>query len=960
MDLAFDAFRLDRRRQTLWRGTTTVHLRRKTWEVLCYLSERPAQIVSKDELLAAIWGDVTVSDHMVQISINELRKALGDDAREPRFIETVHRRGFRWIASLLPAATFSTDPPVVGRERELARLEEKWNLALGGRRQIVFLSGDAGIGKTTLAMAFVDALAGTSAAPPLVGRGHCAPQSGSSEAFLPILEALTSMCERPAFIEVLHRHAPGWLAHIPSALDAGTRERLWRDTAGMGAEQSLRLVAEALEAASREAPLLIVLEDVHWADPSTVHLVDLLAQRSGAARFLLLCTYRPIEAIIHGHPMRERVQSLRARRLAEEISVPPLAPAAIRELVRRRFPDAPFELELTQWLQDRGGGHPLFLFNLLEDIVQEGVVNQRGEGWWLDADLDARAVPETNQLLVHEHFGRLGCADQSLLMAASILDREASAAALAAILDADLISVERRASALAARGDILCRRDDLRLPDGTAASAYDFIHAVYREVIYQQIPRAEAARLHLRHAQWLARIHVARLDAVAEQLALHYELGGDYVEAVKHLRTAAARSIERSAPANAAAVLARALRLLQLSGCGEADIEVILVHIEYARALQQVKGLGHPDAEAAVDTACRLTDLAPESPLLALAAGGCAYLHFMRAHFAQAESLSRRALALAAPMQLPLATFHAEASLATVLRRTGALTEARERFERALAVEGVLLREMRPDMRTASLGAFAQTLMLLGYPDQARRVAREAIERAEASGFAYDRIWALFQSAELAMYLEQRDAALRQAQAAAELAERHGFPFWATAAGGILGWVQINDGEIDRGLAVARKGADLCRGHELAMQYSISLRHFAGCLLTAGRFDECDVTVREALQLVEANGDRMVEPELWRLRAELEAQTQARPQEVESHLRRAIETARRQQARWWELRALDSWARLCAPPPADLRRELEPLLEMWHEGTDLELVRCARARLSDLTMSHRSRRRRNI
>ncbi len=946
-DLVFDGFRLDRLRQILWRGTTAVHLRRKTWEVLCYLIARPELVVSKDELLAAVWGDVTVSDHMVQISINELRKALGDDAREPRFVETVHRRGFRWIAALLAAPTFD-DAPVVGRERELTLLQEKWNLALGGRRQVVFLSGDAGIGKTTLATAFIESLPETGVASTLVGRGHSVSQSGSSEAFLPVLEALTSMCERPAFVEILQRHAPGWLARIPSALDAGTREGLWRDTAGMRAEQSLRLVAEALEAASRQAPVLIVLEDVHWADPSTVDLLALMAQRSGVARLLLLCTYRPIEAIIRGHPMRERIQSLRARRLAEEITLPLLAPPAIRQLVRRRFPDAPFELELTRWLQDRGGGHPLFLFNLLEDIVQEGVVSRHGDGWRLDADLEARAIPETNQLLVREHFGRLGGEDQGLLMAASILDREASAAAIAATLDADLIAVERRASALAARGDFLCRREDLGLPDGTVASAYDFVHAVYREVIYQQIPRAEAARLHLRQAKWLAHMHAARPDAVAEQLALHYELGGSPAEAVTYLRSAAARSIERSAPANAAELLARALRLLRSSGRLEADLEVILVHIEYARALQEAKGIGHPDVEAAVATACRLTDLAPESPFLALAAGGCAHLHFMRARFAQAETLCRRALALAAPIQLPLAIFHAEASLATVLRRTGALAEARERFERALAVEGVLLREMRPDMRTASLGAFAQTLMLLGYPDQARRVARDAVERAEASGFVYDRIWALFQSAELAMYLEQREPAWRQARAAAELAERHGFPFWATAAGGIIGWAEINDGAIDRGLAAARQGAELCRGHELAMQYSISLLHFAGCLLTAGRIEEGDAAVDEALRLVESNGDRMVEPELWRLRAELAAQSKAGPKaDVESHLRRAIDTARHQQARWWELRALDSWARLCDPAPSELHAAFEPLLATWHEGADLELLSRARKRLAD-------------
>ncbi len=456
----------------------------------------------------------------------------------------------------------------------------------------------------------------------------------------------------------------------------------------------------------------------------------------------------------------------------------------------------------------------------------------------------------------------------------------------------------------------------MRTPNGEISSGFAFVHALHREVIYQQIPRAEAAQMHLRLAQWLTRVHGSDSHRIAEHLASHYERGGDFMQAIMHLRAAAARSLERSAPANAVELISRALRLLVSAKEGNDDPTGILLHIELARALSQIRGVEPSEIEASFEKACALAELAPEGPMQVLVLTGAAYLYFVRARFAKAEELSRRALAIADRMQVPAVSFHAQASLATVLRRTGGLVEARSLFERALEVDGSLIREMRPDMRTASLCAYSQTLLMLGFPNEARSASNTAVERAKAGGFVYDRAWALFNAAELAMYLGERAEAASHAQAVTQLADAHDFPFWSTAAHGILGWVQVCNGELETGLAAARSGAALCQEYGLSMQYGVSLLHLADCLLAAKQYNECELVVVSGLEWVEATDDRMVEPEFWRLRAEALHQSRTGAEkEIAQYLERAIESARRQGAKWWESRALASMVAIASPPP---------------------------------------------
>ena len=290
--VTFHPFRLDLGNQRLWREEQAVPLTLKAFALLQYLAERPGQLVTKEELLEAVWPETYVTDAVLKVRIGELRKALGDDVKAPRFIETAQRRGYRFIGKVMTETERWRDdhsPPrlVVGRTAELAYLQSCLAPVLGGQRQIVFVTGEPGIGKTTLVEAF---LRGADASL-LIARGQCLEQYGGGEAYLPWLDAFSRLCrEREGCIALLRRHAPMWLVQMPWLLDEEERAALQRETAGATRARMLREMAEAIEALTAETPLALALEDLHWSDYSTLDLFfDHLPNAGRCRHFNLFC-----------------------------------------------------------------------------------------------------------------------------------------------------------------------------------------------------------------------------------------------------------------------------------------------------------------------------------------------------------------------------------------------------------------------------------------------------------------------------------------------------------------------------------------------------------------------------------------------------------------------------------------------------------------------------------------------
>jgi DNA-binding winged helix-turn-helix (wHTH) protein len=288
--LRFDPFRLDPMHVRLWRRKQVIDLTPKAFAVLCHLAEHAGQLVTKDVLLTAVWPEIYVSEGVLSECVREIRKALGDTPQMPRFIETVHRRGYRFIAKVqsskfqVPRSQSAIRIPrspinVVGRETELAQLQKWLKRALDGARQLVFVTGEAGIGKTTVVDAFVARLSAKNNV--RIGHGQCIDHYGQEEAYLPVLEALGRMCresEGKHFIDLLSQHAPTWLVQMPSLLTTTDLELLQRRTQGATRERMLRELAEAMEALTTERLLVLWLEDLHWSDVSTLDWLAFVAR----------------------------------------------------------------------------------------------------------------------------------------------------------------------------------------------------------------------------------------------------------------------------------------------------------------------------------------------------------------------------------------------------------------------------------------------------------------------------------------------------------------------------------------------------------------------------------------------------------------------------------------------------------------------------------------------------------
>src|ERR671914_425503 len=331
----FAPFRLDPSRVSLWRDAEEVALPPKVFDLLCYLVRHVGELVTKDQLLDEVWQRRFVSESSLKSCMNELRKVLADDVKAPRYIATVARRGYRFIAPVSQieptheASILGKPVPLpeglsrwwVKRASLLARLQPLWRSSLQGERQIVFLTGEAGIGKTTLIEMFLAEIAEQA---PSVLRARCVEHFGQGEALLPLLEAIQ------------------------------------REILGASQERMLREGCVLLEELCNAAPLVLVVEDLHWSDHATLGFLALLAQRNLPARLLVLASYRPGDAAFHTHPVTTLHQELHGRGLGFELPIEPFSPADAEEFLVLRFPGVPVLSSVVQTLYAQTGGHPLF------------------------------------------------------------------------------------------------------------------------------------------------------------------------------------------------------------------------------------------------------------------------------------------------------------------------------------------------------------------------------------------------------------------------------------------------------------------------------------------------------------------------------------------------------------------------------------------------------------------------
>jgi predicted ATPase len=567
----------DRINLCLWQGSRRLELTPKAFEVLDHLRRNPGRLVSADEILDAVWPKTFVQPEIVKTYIRTLRRLLGDDARQPRFIETRPRCGYRFVGEL-PERGEVTDARrlsrLVGRRAQMTMLQEIFAAAEGGNRQFVVVTGEAGLGKTALLEAFkaeIDPLKG-----PVVASAYGNPGFGQGEplsVIISLLADLSRLLDPELFHSSLSTFAPSWRLPVQ---DCARSVPLGSPTPGVETTEAPdRLVREAcalIEHLAQRTTLVLLVEDLQWADSASLAVIGSLARRRYPARILFGATYRQVE-FLKRCPVRDLTDSLLLHDLAREIALTPLTEGDVRAFLRflpnhglerakGANPKPPVERSPTskdraRTLTLRSGGNPL----LLKALVRGEEEPRRGDLGRNAALSGAAQRRSTVALGLDLQLQDVGPTLREALEAASLAGRRFCAWSVGRIVETEQADVETMFAKLSSSQQILVEDGWYPLPDGSLSPIYKFKHGAHRAVLLNgqsaDLRMARHGKLgHCIEAFWGDHIR-----DVAADVCQRFEFAGDWPRAIDYAQLAASEALERSAHRRAARLLAHALRL---------------------------------------------------------------------------------------------------------------------------------------------------------------------------------------------------------------------------------------------------------------------------------------------------------------------------------------------------------------------------------------------------------------
>ncbi|NOT58326.1 MAG: AAA family ATPase, partial [Deltaproteobacteria bacterium] len=771
------------------------------------------------------------------------------------------------------------------RDAELAQLHELLEKALRGERQVVFVTGEPGIGKTTLVEAFVDQMMAQGQL--VCARGQCLEHYGAGEAYLPVLEALSRLCRAQGgevYTALLHQYAPTWLVQMPWLLTASEREALQRQLFGMTRERMLREMAEALRVLTIRTPLILVLEDLHWSDYSTLDLLTSLARRQEAPRLLVIGTYRPVDVIISEHPLKAIKQELQMHGQCTEVALNSLSEEAVSEYLTLRLAARATSRSslrgLAHTLRRRTDGNPLFLTTVVDDLTARGILVQQQEHWKLKAGIaeEELGVPEGVRQMIERQVERLSPEEQQVLEVASVVGVKFSTAAAAAALEREEAWLEECCEQLARRGQFVYARGLEEWPDGTLTMQYEFLHTLYQSVVYERIGVARRMRLHQRIGEREEQGYGERAGERAAELARHFEQGRDYRRAVRYRRQAGDKAVQRCAIQEALDHLTRGLTFLQsLPESRERAQEELFLQAALGPVLMAVKGYAAPEVEQVYARARELCRQVGETPQLFPVLWGLFAFEAVRANFHHARELAERLLQLAQRLQDPALLLMSHEALAQITYLQGEPARAQEH-----AAQGCRLYDLQAHRSLAFLygedpgvvcvGVESWIVACLGYHDQALKSVHNALSLAREVDHPLSLAQAFLIAAKLHQHRREVDAVHQWTEEAITLASKEELPFFLAVGTILRGWVLSEQGRSEEGIAQMRQGMAAYRATGAESEQTHHLALLAHAYGKAGQIQEGLDVVDEALALVQRNGERYCEAELYRLKGELTLQ----------------------------------------------------------------------------------------
>ena len=819
-----------------------------------------------------------------------------------------------------PSAAARRQRNIVHRDAELAVLRGALADAEAGRGSIVCVAGEPGIGKTTLVEDFLDELADSDRTY-LIARGQCSERLAETEAYLPVIDVLHSLLRADlsgGTAELLPLAAPTWHALVapagtslladPSEARAPSQQALLREFRGL------------LEETTRRASVVLFLDDVHWADVSTVDLLAHLGQHCARLRLLIAVTYRPTELLLGPHPFHRIKLDLEGKGVCRELSVGFFSSAQIDRFLTLNFPENEFPPDFAELIYRRTEGNPLFMADLLAYLRERSVIAKRDGHWVLAQRLPALRdeLPASVRSMIQRKLEQLADEDRRVLAAAAVQGHEFDSAVVAAALALDPAELEERLQRLDRVHSVVCLLREREFPGHTLSLRYAFVHVLYQQALYNDLSPTRRANFALALARSRERLEGDEHTAAAE-LAHLYEVGRNYSAAVRHFWRATQNAARVFAHHEAISLAQRGLRLLDALPAGERLTLEIALQTALGLQLQLTQGYAAPAAQQAYTRARELCLQAPDPSSEFPVLWGLWLCHKVRSELQTAQEVANDLFVLARRVNDPGLALQAHQALGMTAFCRGEQPTSLRNVEQVAALYDpkrhclhAAVFGQDPGVMCKSYGAVA--LWLLGYPDTARQQCERAIQMSAGLSPTTQAVAPYF-AAMVQQLCGNGPQTLEYAQRAMAIAGEHGLSFW-TAGGGVLsGWALAAQGSPAEGLAKLRQGLADWRATGSVTYETYYLGLLAEVLAGVKQFDEALQVIDEALTLVKRSGERFYEPELYRLRGEvllalggksdLAAAIGAR-----DDFRRSLDVAREQSARALELRAALSLAEL--------------------------------------------------
>jgi serine/threonine protein kinase/tetratricopeptide (TPR) repeat protein len=848
------------------------------------------------------------------------------------------------LAARVPAVEYvSRRRTSVGRERERADLRTAFEAADRGNGQFVAVSGEPGIGKSTLVEDFLSEIA----TPAWIGRGRCSERLAGAEAHLPFLEALDSLLARdPSVAAVMKQMAPGWYVQIaPLSAEESSAARLIADTKSGSAERLMREMAALLQELARTRPFVLLLDDVHWADVSTIDLLGYLAPKLARLRGLVLITFRPSDLAMSRHPFLRLKADLGAHGVLREVPVAFLSGQDVAQYVSAQMPEAP--LDLAGLIYRKTEGSPLFMVDLVRYLRERGV----SADWAGEIE---RNIPESLRGMIERTIESLDDEERQLLRVAAVQGFEFDSAIVAQVLERDPADVEDALQSFERVHGLVQLLREQELPSRLFSLRYQFVHVLYQSALYGSVSPTRKAVWSGKVAEALEREHGDRKRAVAAELALLYEMARDPWRASEHFLAAAQVASSRFATREALAFARKGLACVaQVRDQPDVEARELALQKALLHPLAVVEGYGTPATEQVSQRIIELAERLEDHGSLFAALDGALFVHMARGECVDAARIADRMVAVAEKSRSEIQLMNAHMWATIARHHSGDLLLAREH---ALACIGL----GRPSNQAARLttltdpivGAVAELsriLWMLGETRESLSQARQGLSHAREIGHPNSLAFALLFHGWMYGYRQDWETCLRSTAEGIALSSEHGLAQAMAWLRCVHGWALAHTDRVEDGLVELQSAiADSLRiMGQVAMPNFVAM--LAEVLLIRGEHARAlDEIERILLVVNETTHDAYFNAELHRLAAECHLAF-GEPEPAEAALNQAIETARAQGALTFELRAATALGRLWAGRGErdQARRLVQRVLDALGDAEETVDVRRAHACLTE-------------